>query len=179
MAALRNPCSLTVTKTEWVVQIHKCLIQNFCYHTFSQSDIRQRGGDVMLREFHHCGWQELTCSSYLEKAQQHSCLFLWAPFQTVPARVIRTNTTLTACQSSEQRNAPSSWAKPAPGSPTRRPLDISVIGRDTPCISVCYREGHLKLRSNLPLSVAFKMAFAVHFVLFFFSPKLEHMIDKQ
>lgn len=154
----------------------------------------------MLREFHCCGWQELTCSSYLEKAQQHSCLFLWAPFQTLPARVIRTNTTLTACQSSEQRNAPSVQAKPAPGStnktpldfrvfwggtqPTRHPLDFGVLWggtqpKDTPWISVCFGERHLKLRSKLPLSVAFKMALAVNFVLFFFSPKFAYMINKQ
>ena len=138
----------------------------------------------MLREFYHCGWQELTCSSYLEKAQQHSCLFLWAPFQTLPARVIRTNTTLTACQSSEQRNAPSVQAKPAPGSTNKTPLDFGVLWggtqpKDTPWISVCYWERHLKLRSKLPLSVAFKMALAVNFVLFFFSPKFAYMINKQ
>lgn len=171
----------------------------------------------MLREFHCCGWQELTCSSYLEKAQQHSCLFLWAPFQTLPARVIRTNTTLTACQSSEQRNAPSVQAKhlhqdqptrhpldfgvfQGGTQPTRHPLDIRVFWggtqptrhpldfgvlwggtqpKDTPWISVCFGERHLKLRSKLPLSVAFKMALAVNFVLFFFSPKFAYMINKQ
>lgn len=155
----------------------------------------------MLREFHHCDWQELTCSSYLEKAQQHSCLFLWAPFQTLPARVIRTNTTLTACQSSEQRNAPFVQAKRLhQDQPTRHPLDIGVLWgetqptrnpqdigvlwggtqpKDTPWISVCFGERHLKLRSKLPLSVAFKMALAVNFVLFFFSPKFAYMINKQ